>query len=417
MNLRTIACTVSLLCACEANEVVLDAVPDSLPDTEAGGIAADIISVLDSSLAPDAGMDTHAGQHKDTVDRIPVDDSSSFEPSDTSQIDADLGDTYDGPPIVGLAEAKALYGTYCSLCHGPNGEGYLADGANQLNNQSWLATVSDEHIQAAIAIGRPSTTMSSWSKTYAGPLTGVETQALVKLIRGWQTEPYIELPNEPIIGSASRGAGVWEFHCASCHGTDGSGGPFSALGNAVLLSTASDAFLRYAIAKGRPGTPMPGYDNILTSQAIDDLVVLMRSWSADIQPPPTELPNDDAPAVLNPSAENAALGDDFYSPLDTIFAEYSAGKRLTIIDARPPGDYIEEHISGAISVPFYAVEDHLDRLDKAVPIVAYCACPHAESGTAASALQSQGFTLVHVLDEGFFAWRDTGLPTATGPNP
>ena len=183
----------TLLCACEANEVVLDAVPDSLPDTEAGGIAADIISVLDSSLAPDAGMDTHAGQHNDTVGRIPVDDSSSFEPSDTSQIDADLGDTYDGPPIVGLAEAKALYGTYCSLCHGPNGEGYLADGANQLNNQSWLATVSDEHIQAAIAIGRPSTTMSSWSKTYAGPLTGVETQALVKLIRGWQTEPYIEL--------------------------------------------------------------------------------------------------------------------------------------------------------------------------------------------------------------------------------
>ena len=394
--------------------------------TDGGTAEADVASVLDTSTLLDtqapptddtttledstAPLDTATMDAADLTDIIDTDDVE--EPEDAGPID-----TYDGPPIVGLAEAKALYGTYCALCHGPNGEGYQADGANQLNNQSWLATVTDEHIEAAIALGRPTTTMSSWYQGYAGPLTGVETQALVQLIRGWQTAPNVILNETPIVGSASRGAGIWEFHCASCHGAEGTGGPYSALANPVLLSTASDAFLRYAIAKGRPGTPMPGYETVLTAQGIDDLVALLRSWSGDIQPPPTELPNDEAPAILNPEAENAVLGDQYYAPMDTVYAEYAAEKRLTIIDARPPGDYLDEHIAGAISVPFYAVEEHLDRLDPSVPVVAYCACPHAESGTAADALIALGFPVVHVLDEGFFAWRDSGLPTSNGPNP
>ena len=81
---------------------------------------------------------------------------------------------------------------------------------------------------------------------------------------------------------------------------------------------------------------------------------------------------------LNPGAENADLGTEFYTPMETVYAQYGAGQRMVLIDARPSGDYILEHISGAISVPFYAVEEHLDRIPIDAPVVAYCACPHAE---------------------------------------
>ena len=413
----------SMLGGCESTDVILEAAPPAvLEDTlDTTGDDVQSHSVLDIVIAPDLGPDS--GETTDVVltdtEQTQNDTSASMDvavddavPSDASNADIDAG-----PQVIGLEEAEVLYEQYCSICHGENGEGYVADGANQLNNQSWLSTVTDEHIRQGIAIGRPPTTMSSWSWPYGGPLTSIEVDALVLLIRGWQTEPTITLSDEPITGSAKRGAGIWEFQCASCHGSAGQGGTFSAVGHPVLLSTASDAFLRYAIAKGRPGTPMPGYENVLTSQGIDDLVVLLRSWSGDIIEPITELPNDDAPAVLNPGAENADLGTEFYVPMETVYAQYGAGQRMVLIDARPSGDYILEHISGAISVPFYAVEEHLDRIPVDAPVVAYCACPHAESGTAANALIEAGYTNVHVLDEGFFAWKDSGFPTSAGPNP
>jgi mono/diheme cytochrome c family protein/rhodanese-related sulfurtransferase len=394
-----------------------------MPDAGSGDTAAGDIdqhSVFDLTSPEDSSEnDTTETQIATDIDSpeadlVPTDGSES---PDTNSADADSEDTYDGPQIIGLEEAKALYSKYCSICHGENGDGYIADGANQLNNQSWLTTVTNDHIRQGIALGRPPTTMSSWAWPYGGPLSTIEIESLVQLIRGWQTEPTVVLSEEPIVGSAQRGAGIWEFQCASCHGSEGQGGTYSAVGHPVLLSTASDAFLRYAIAKGRPGTPMPGYENILTSQGIDDLVALLRSWAGGTIEPITEFPNDEAPAVLNPGAENADFGTEFYTPMDLIYTAYGTGQRMAIIDARPAGDYLTEHISGAISVPFYAVEQHLDRIPMDVPVIAYCACPHAESGEAAAALIAAGYTDVHVLDEGFFAWRDMGYPTSIGANP
>ena len=34
-----------------------------------------------------------------------------------------------------IAQGAELYGEYCALCHGAEGEGYAADNANALNNQ------------------------------------------------------------------------------------------------------------------------------------------------------------------------------------------------------------------------------------------------------------------------------------------
>ncbi|MFT5432659.1 MAG: cytochrome c oxidase cbb3-type subunit 3 [Myxococcota bacterium] len=331
--------------------------------------------------------------------------------------DAGEPDTSEGPTVVGLAAAEAAYATYCALCHGPIGEGYVADGATALNNQQWLTTASDGFIRDAILKGRPGTPMSAWAAERGGPLSNVEVDALVKLIRGWQTEVNVTLPTEDATGVPGRAEPLYEFHCAECHGTAGTGQPYLALDNPELLASGSDAFFRYAIAKGRAGTPMLGYETTLTTQGIDDLVALMRSWQVDPAAPPTVLPNADALAVLNPDGGEPDLGAERHVPADTVKTAIDAGDTLVLLDARPGSDYVVEHISGAISVPFYAVSEHLHRLPTDVWIVAYCACPHAESGLAADALEAAGYTKVRVIDEGFLVWKDRDYPTTAGADP
>ena len=110
-----------------------------------------------------------------------------------------------------------------------------------------------------------------------------------------------------------------------------------------------------------------------------------------------------------------ALGE--FVSIDELKAAYDKGKAMVILDARPPADYVRSHTSGAVSVPFYAVKDYLDQLPKDKWIVAYCACPHAESGKAAKALKDNGYTKVKVFNEGFIEWRTRKYPITTGPKP
>ncbi len=49
-------------------------------------------------------------------------------------------------------------------------------------------------------------------------------------------------------------------------------------------------------------------------------------------------------------------------------------KKALIVDARPAPKYLEEHIPGAINIPFIEMDKHLDKLpaDKNALIVTYC---------------------------------------------
>jgi cytochrome c oxidase cbb3-type subunit 3/ubiquinol-cytochrome c reductase cytochrome c subunit len=98
------------------------------------------------------------------------------------------------------------------------------------------------------------------------------------------------------------------------------------------------------------------------------------------------------------------------TPLDVIARELKAGKRMAFLDARAPSDYLREHIKGAASVPYYDPSPYLDKLPKDSWLVAYCACPHAESQTLAQKLMDAGFKKVTVLDEGIGSWKAKGHP-------
>ena len=134
-----------------------------------------------------------------------------------------------------------------------------------------------------------------------------------------------------------------------------------------------------------------------------------------MRPPPIPL----GPVPLNPDGPPAEGFNTYPSttPLEVIKKELDRGARMALLDARAPSDYIRDHIAGAVSVPFYDPSPYYDELPKDAWLVAYCACPHAESGTLARLLMEKGFKDVTVLDEGFGAWKAKKYPTSAGEKP
>jgi cytochrome c oxidase cbb3-type subunit 3 len=147
-------------------------------------------------------------------------------------------DTPPRRPVTSASEpdGQTLYARYCSLCHGTSGEGYRADHANALSNQDFLASASDGFLRAAIAQGRPGTTMSAWGKAFGGPLTSTEIDVLVRRLRAWQREPSFRLGRGEVHGDPGRAAPLFAARCASCHGAQGQGKHAISLNNPVVLA-------------------------------------------------------------------------------------------------------------------------------------------------------------------------------------
>jgi cytochrome c oxidase cbb3-type subunit 3/ubiquinol-cytochrome c reductase cytochrome c subunit len=329
--------------------------------------------------------------------------------------------------VVPSAQAKrgeVLYARMCAVCHGRTGQGYAADQAPALANPGLLASASDDFLRTSIGNGRSGTTMSSWLRQRGGPLGVGEIDQIIAALHDWQDVPRAVLDERPLAGDAARGAQIFARECVSCHGADGLGGPNPHIGNFDFLSAASTGFLRYAMHGGRPGTRMPRFDSAIGDRGIDDVIALLRSWQArgagvphPAAPHPPPLPL--GPVPLNPHGPEPVSFRVFplTTSADSIKAQFDRGARMAVLDARTPSDYVNEHIAGAVSVPFYDPDPYLTQLPKDAWIVAYCSCPHAESGTLAQKLQAKGFTKVTVLDEGLGVWKARKYPTQTGVDP
>ena len=105
-----------------------------------------------------------------------------------------------------------------------------------------------------------------------------------------------------------------------------------------------------------------------------------------------------------------AEGTFAYLPMELVKQELEADKAFYILDARPSNDYDLDHIIGADSVPFYDVELYLEDYPVGNWIVAYCACPHSESGIVAQAFIDAGHEKVGIIDEGYLEWKAAGYP-------
>jgi len=256
--------------------------------------------------------------------------------------------------------------------------------------------------------------MSAWGEALGGPLSSDEADTVVRHIRSWATRAPVVLDAAPIQGQTARGRAQWDVRCAACHGAKGQGGTFMSVANPEFLAAVDDAYIRAAISDGRPGTVMEAWSDRLTGQAMDDLTALIRSWATPSERPANALVETDlSKVVLHPRGPAPAFGaqpGEFVS-VDGLAEAMAAGSRMAILDARPPSDWAEERIAGAVSVPFYAAAELAPRLPRDVWMVSYCACPHAEAEQTAAALRSAGRTRIKVLDEGFREWKARGLPT------
>jgi cytochrome c oxidase cbb3-type subunit III len=318
---------------------------------------------------------------------------------------------------------REAYATYCALCHGATGEGYVADNAPALANTDFLAAASDAYLRRAIEEGRPGTPMSAWSSAHGGPLAPEQVEDLVTFIRSWATEPPIDLANVTVHGRREIGATLYSARCASCHGVNGEGISAPALSNPVFLASASQGFVRYTIEHGRRSTPMSGYGQLLDSASIDDLVAFVLAFAPHTATPTAPMggpPPDLDHLVMNPDGPPPGfeLREERFVPGRAVHDAMEAGARMVILDARAASDWSTTHIRGAAPFPFYSVDELAAHLpNDGTWIIAYCACPHAASGHVVDALRERGFTHTAILDEGIPWWIEQGYPIEAGPLP
>ena len=333
-----------------------------------------------------------------------------------------------GAVIIGQLPGKPLYLALCKPCHGAEGKGYAADHAPSLVNPTFLASATDDFLRKSIAAGRPGTSMAAYSKALGGPLDDPAVDRLVAFLRA-QGPAATPLP-ATAAGDPATGAQVYAKRCVACHGDARTRGEAVSLANPQFQAAASDAFVRYAIANGRPGTKMEAFAGALSDTELDGVVSYLRALGGSGAPAVQLLPEPTGkePLVLNPAGKPPSFTlraepcppappgapsckpDPRFVSVDQVAKALAARQRMVIIDARPPSEWMRVHIAGAVSIPYH----DLKRLDE-VPkdgtwVIAYCACPHHLSGIVVDELRKRGYAHSVVLDEGINEWHRRGLP-------
>ena len=82
-----------------------------------------------------------------------------------------------------------------------------------------------------------------------------------------------------------------------------------------------------------------------------------------------------------------------------------------VIDVRGDGEFSQGHIVNAVHVPYDALAEQLDKLEKYRdrPIVTACRTGQ-QSATASGVLRKRGFEKVYSLSGGIAAWEGANLP-------
>ena len=333
----------------------------------------------------------------------------SQKPRDASVADADLA----------KLEGAAIYKTLCSQCHGADAKGYKADNAPSLVNKTFLESATDDFLRRSIEVGRPGTSMPGYAREIGGPLDRASIDRVVAWLRsqGPQAQP---LGTAATTGSAQRGQPIYDRECKKCHGDRTTRVNAVHLANTQFLAAASDAFIRYAIVMGRPGTPMEAFGTKLATQDIDDVVAYVRQMGMQAQQPVGSLPppTGKEPIVINPKGKAPAwkkLREDpntkipRFVSVDEVNQALTEKRRIAIVDARPPSDWMRAHIKGAVPIPYHDMA-RLKEVPKDVWVIAYCACPHHLSGIVVDELLKSGHKRALVLDEGVLEWHRRGYP-------
>ncbi|MCP4594153.1 MAG: c-type cytochrome [bacterium] len=184
---------------------------------------------------------------------------------------------------------RFLYQGACAGCHGEDAEGGVGP---QLNNPEFLRIATDGMLREWITHGKTATPMRGFLKGGQGmvELRARQIDDLVAYLRSLERRSRVSVAKRPS-GRPELGRLWYAVSCAACHGESGEGSSGPALANRGFLRAASDGFLMATLAMGRDGTEMrpvkKGAQSILSlsSDQLNDIVALLRSWEHD---PPQE---------------------------------------------------------------------------------------------------------------------------------
>jgi rhodanese-related sulfurtransferase len=100
-------------------------------------------------------------------------------------------------------------------------------------------------------------------------------------------------------------------------------------------------------------------------------------------------------------------------PPDKLKGMLDRGEPVVIVDCNPQALFAEEHISGAVNLPwnFHGLQEDPD-LPKNKIIVAYCLCAHEEDSgdVALEMITSHGYRNIQLLLGGNTGWKSLGYP-------
>lgn len=319
------------------------------------------------------------------------------------------------------AAAAANYQDYCALCHGSERQGHVNDHAPSLRSRSLLSTGLPQHMALATAYGRLGTPMGGFLDEVGGPMRMDEIYDLMLWLLKQEDVDLIQLHTDAVEGDINLGERIYQQECATCHGAEGEGAEGTALGNPVMLSMTTDAFLRYAIENGRDGTDMVGFGGSLSGEEIEGVTAYLRSratgWT--VEKPVLRTPPTPEEYVQNPEGRDPEfnLMDGLYVTSADLLAAMEEGRKMVLLDTRVMSMWQMAHIEGAVPIPYYY--DDLDSLAEDLPtdgtwIVLYCECPRAAAESVNRRLRERGFTNTAVLWEGIGGWVSLGYPVSRG---
>ncbi len=99
-------------------------------------------------------------------------------------------------------------------------------------------------------------------------------------------------------------------------------------------------------------------------------------------------------------------------PADDLLARVRDGL-VTVLDVRPPEEYAQGHVAGALNVPLDRLQERLRELPTGREVVAYCRGPWCVlSYEAVARLREAGFE-ARRLQDGLPEWRRAGLPVVS----
>lgn len=206
---------------------------------------------------------------------------------------------------------NTLYATYCSGCHGANGQ---YGGARPLNDPLYLSLASEEYLIEVTTSGVPHSLMPAFAVSQGGDVTSEQITEIIHGIRrswvGMAEKPGVNPPalHGTSQGNAGRGKTLFGTYCGACHGADGTGAKTAgSVVDSSFLALVSDQALRTAIICGRLDLGMPDWqgqvngveveqrENLspLTDQQVSDLVAFIISHRVEF--PGSIFPSLDSP--------------------------------------------------------------------------------------------------------------------------